>query len=161
VPQLTAFLLLIHAGAGTASAAVVGVARRHGGQQCLAAGDGRQGVVLGGAGGLGAAVGIPGVAVDGVEGDGAVVQVQRGGWGHVGRGAVLVEVGGARAQQGLLLDGPGHQLRCAQGRGGDHREAVSPRLHLQLLNPHNITQHTTCILEQAGEFSFLRSTLRH
>lgn len=102
----------------------VGALRRHGGEQRVAGRDGRQRVVphqllqftVSAATAVGAW--LAAVCVHLVEGDGAVVEVQRGGRGHVGRGTVLVQVGGAVAKDGLLFDGPRHQVGGADGRGG-------------------------------------------
>lgn len=136
---LTALLLLLHAGAGTVVVAdTVGALRRHGGQQGIAGGNGRQSVVpyqLLQFTVPGVPVGslVPGVCADLVEGDGAVVEVQRGRRGHVRRRVVLVQVGGAVAEDGLLLDGSRHQIRRADRRGR-HCKAMSAGLDLQLLN---------------------------
>lgn len=54
--------------------------------------------------------GIPRVRTNLVKGDGAAVEVQGGGRRHVGRRAVLVEVGRAVAEYGLLFDDPRHQI---------------------------------------------------
>lgn len=112
--------------------------RRHGREQRVAGRDGRQGVVphqllqftVPAAAAVGAR--LAAVCAHLVKGDGAVVEVQRGGRGHVGRGAVLVQVGGAVAEDGLLFDGSRHQVGGAERRG-DHGQAVSAGLDLQLL----------------------------
>lgn len=93
----------------------VGALRRHGGQQGIAGGDGRQSVVpyqllQFTVPGVPVGPGLPAVCADLVEGDGAVVEVQRGRRGHFRRGVVLVQVRGAVAEDGLLLDGSRHQI---------------------------------------------------
>lgn len=93
----------------------VGALRRHGGQQGIAGGNGRQSVVpyqllQFTVPGVPVGSGVPGVCADLVEADGAVVEVQRGRRGHFRRRVVLVQVGGAVAEDGLLLDGSRHQV---------------------------------------------------
>lgn len=110
---LTAVLFLLHT--GTMVAADVRDVRGHGREQGVAGGNWPEAVVpyqlLHFTGpGVSVGAGLPGVCRNVVEGDGAVVEVQCGRGGHVGGGAALVEIRGAVAENGLLFDGPGHQL---------------------------------------------------
>lgn len=137
---LTALLLLLHARAGTVvtAADVVWAIRGHRGQQGITGGNWWQGVVpyqfLHFTGpGVSVGVRVPSVCGNLVEGDGAVVEVQCGWWGHVRSRAMVVEIWGAVAEDGLLFNGSRHQIRCADRRGWHHCETMSTGLDLQLL----------------------------
>lgn len=135
-------VFLLHAGAGAVAAAGgVGNVGGHGGQQRVAGRNRSQAVVPDqllhftrpGVPVVGRVAGVGGHVV---EGDIAVVEVQRGRRGHVRGAAVLVELGRTVPQDGLLLDGPRHQLGRAERRGRHDGETVSPSLDLQLLDEH-------------------------
>lgn len=91
--------------------AIVGAVWRHGGQQGVTGRNGRQGVVLQFTGpGASVRTGASRICGHLVEGDGAVVEVQRGGRGHVRADGVLVQLCRAVSQNRLLFNGSGHQL---------------------------------------------------
>lgn len=136
--MLTAMFLLLHTRTGTVVAAnIVGAIWGHRGQQRITWGNRRQGVVpyqLLHFTGPGVSVGVPTVCRNLVEGDGAVVEVQCSWRGHVWSGAMLVELWGAVAEDGLLFNGSGHQFWRADRWGWHHCKTMSPGLDLQLLD---------------------------
>lgn len=137
VSVLTAMLLLIHTRAGTVEAASVGAFWGHRGQQGITWGHRRQGVphqiLQVTCPGVSIGTSVPAVCRNMIEGDGAVVEVQRGGRGHVWARAVLVQLHGAVANDGLLFNGSAHQIRCADRRGGHHCKTMGTGLDFQLL----------------------------
>lgn len=123
------------------TAAAVGGDGGAGGEQGVAGAHWRQSVVhyhvlqLGG-GFVGAVVdsGFPLLGGAVVVADGAVVQVQSGGAGHVRTGEVGVEIRGAVAHTGLLLDRTSYKVGGIEGGRGHHSESMSAGLDLKLLD---------------------------